>query len=332
MKKFLAVCAAAVVLLAVLTIASLAVPKTLPPKYRLKVQKGQGILHIAQTLRKDGAIFNAFTFAAAARLSGDQGTLKAGSYSFGGRASAWQILRHLQSGHPDTVSVRIPEGITFAQMRALINADPNLHHDSAQLSDAELLHSIDPQSPSGHPEGLFFPDTYEVAAQSSDLEVYRAAYALMKKRWNAAWEARSGNLPYQNPYELLIMASIIEKETAHADDRAKVAAVFTNRLRLNMPLQTDPSVIYGMGSAYRGKIHKADLQRDTAYNTYTRRGMPPTPIALPGKPALEAAANPAAVDYLYFVSRNDASGLSQFSTTLEEHNAAVNRYIRGNRQ
>ena len=149
----------------------------------------------------------------------------------------------------------------------------------------------------------------------------------MQRELNKAWEAKQANLPYQKPYDLLIMASLVEKETAHEDDRSDVAAVFRNRLAKGMRLQTDPAVIYGMGAAYQGKIRKADLQRDTPYNTYTRTGLPPTPIALPGRAALQAAANPADSDYLYFVSRMDDTGRSQFSRTLDEHNAAVQKYI-----
>ena len=149
----------------------------------------------------------------------------------------------------------------------------------------------------------------------------------MQSRLKDAWEGRQDGLPYKTPYEMLIMASLIEKETAHEDDRAHVASVFVNRIEAGMRLQTDPTVIYGMGDAYKGKIRKADLRRDTPYNTYTRDGLPPTPIALPGKAALEAAAHPSAEKYLYFVSKMDGTGLSQFSHTLNEHNAAVRKYI-----
>jgi UPF0755 protein len=174
---------------------------------------------------------------------------------------------------------------------------------------------------------LFFPDTYLFDKNTSDLQVYRRAYRLMQKRLNAAWAARSPGLPYKSPYEALTMASLVEKEAGKASDRPLVAAVFANRLRIGMPLQTDPTVIYGMGDAYDGHLRKRDLQTDTAYNTYTRRGLPPTPIALPGAASIEAALNPAATNALYFVSRGDGS--SVFSDTLDAHNRAVDRYIRG---
>ena len=215
----------------------------------------------------------------------------------------------------------------FAQMRRIINQNTLLRHDTKNWSDKELMQKIASEPVSDNPEGLFFPDTYEVAADSSDVTVYRAAYRAMQENLQAAWESRADNLPYKTPYELLIMASLIEKETAHEEDRRDVAAVFRNRLATNMRLQTDPAVIYGMGSAYNGKIRRADLQRDTPYNTYTRYGLTPTPIALPGRAALDAAAQPSDSKFLYFVSRMDGTGKSQFSHTLEEHNAAVKQYI-----
>ena len=215
----------------------------------------------------------------------------------------------------------------FAQMRRLINQTADIRHDTASWSDEQLLNAVASDIPYHHPEGLFFPDSYEISMNSSDLQIFQAAHKAMNQALDQAWESRSADLPYQDRYQLLIMASLIEKETAHAEDRGNVSSVFRNRLRKNMRLQTDPTVIYGMGDAYQGKIRKADLQRDTPYNTYTRNGLPPTPIALPGRAALEAAAHPADSDYLYFVSRMDGSGKSQFSRTLEEHNAAVRQYI-----
>ena len=215
----------------------------------------------------------------------------------------------------------------FAQMRRIINQTADLKHDTAGWSDEKLLKEIDPEAGYPRAEGLFAPDSYELDAGSSDLQLYKLAYRTMQKNLNQAWEERQSGLPYKTPYQLLTMASIIEKETAHENDRRHVAAVFVNRLNIGMRLQTDPTVIYGMGDAYNGRIRKADLQRDTPYNTYTRNGLTPTPIALPGKAALEAAAHPSSEKYLYFVSRMDDTGLSQFSHTLDEHNAAVRRYI-----
>ncbi len=295
--------------------------------YRLKVAAGQGMSPVSRQLADDGVIYSRHVMLAAAYVLGIHNRLHAGNYRLPRSASTWQILQQLRDGKPDTVTVQIIEGSTFAQMRRLIAQNPDIRHDSRGWSDAELLRRIDPQAPADHPEGLFFPDSYEVDAGSSDLALYRQAYRLMQRQLQAAWDERQSGLPYKTPYELLIMASIIEKETGHPEDRAHVSAVFANRLNIGMRLQTDPTVIYGMGSAYRGRIRKADLQRDTPYNTYTRAGLPPTPIALPGRAALEAAGHPSDAKYLYFVSRMDGSGKSQFSHNLDEHNAAVREFI-----
>jgi UPF0755 protein len=205
---------------------------------------------------------------------------------------------------------------------------PHLEHETKGLSTQALLQKIDPKQEAKHPEGLFFPDTYEYTPGMSDVDLYKTSYEKMQGQLQDAWDDRQGNLPYKTPYELLIMASIIEKETAHPDDRTNVSAVFVNRLRIGMRLQTDPTVIYGMGDAYNGRIRRSDLRRPTAYNTYVIDGLPPTPISLPSTAALEAAAHPSAEKYLYFVSKMDSTGESYFSHDLKEHNDAVNKYIR----
>jgi UPF0755 protein len=264
------------------------------------------------------------------RVLGLQSRLKSGNYEFKAGVTPYQVLQKLALGDVNEYVATIVEGWTFRRMRAELDANPALKHDTLGMSDAAVLAAIDggasaPQAASA--EGLFFPDTYLFDKNTSDLQVYRRAYRLMQKRLNAAWAARSPGLPYKSPYEALTMASLVEKETGKASDRPLVAAVFANRLRIGMPLQTDPTVIYGMGDAYDGHLRKRDLQTDTAYNTYTRRGLPPTPIALPGAASIEAALNPAATNALYFVSRGDGS--SVFSDTLDAHNRAVDRYIRG---
>ncbi len=251
----------------------------------------------------------------------------AGSYRLPAQLSAWDLVQKLREQRPDTVRVQILEGMRFAQMRRIINQTQNIRHDTLNLSDEALLQKIAPDAPSSNPEGLFFPDSYEIDANASDMQLFELAYKNMQRELQAAWDKRDTSLPYKTPYELLIMASLIEKETAHEEDRRDVAAVFRNRLVIGMRLQTDPTVIYGMGDAYQGKIRRADLQRDTPYNTYTRNGLTPTPIALPSRAALDAAANPSSSKYLYFVSRMDGTGKSQFSHTLDEHNAAVRQYI-----
>lgn len=307
--------------------ALLFVPKDNGKTYRVKVAKNQGISSVSRKLADDDLIYNRHVLMLAAYATGMHNQLKAGTYRMQAKASAWDVLQKLRSGRPDTVSVKIVEGMRFATMRKIINETESIQHDTAQWSDEKLMAEIAPDAMNPNPEGQFFPDSYEIDADSSDIQIYRLAYKTMQRELSAAWDERQSGLPYKNPYELLIMADIIEKETGHPADRAHVSSVFKNRLAIGMRLQTDPTVIYGMGAAYQGKIRKADLRRDTPYNTYTRAGLTPTPIALPGKAALEATAHPSTEKYLYFVSRMDGTGLSQFSHTLDEHNAAVRKYI-----
>ncbi|MFP5405506.1 MAG: endolytic transglycosylase MltG, partial [Gammaproteobacteria bacterium] len=206
-----------------------------------------------------------------------------------------------------------------------IDADPDLEHDTRELSDADILRRIG--ATRSHPEGLFLPETYTFSPGASDLEIYRQAHALLERRLAQVWENRAPDLPLSDPYQALILASIVEKETGHHEDRSKVAAVFVNRLRAGMILQSDPTTIYGMGDRFDGNLRKRDLQADTAYNTYTRPGLPPTPIALPGMASIDAALHPADIRALYFVSRGD--GTSEFSDDLASHNRAVARYQLG---
>nr|WP_228368973.1 endolytic transglycosylase MltG [Kingella kingae] len=317
----------AMVLLAALPFVLMFVPKNNGDAYRLVIEKGQGMSAVSQKLAQENQIFSRHVLLLAAYLNGSQHQLMAGSYRLPAQLSAWDLVQKLREQRPDTVRVQILEGMRFAQMRRIINQTQNIRHDTLNLSDEALLQKIAPDAPSSNPEGLFFPDSYEIDANASDMQLFELAYKNMKRELQAAWDKRDTSLPYKTPYELLIMASLIEKETAHEEDRRDVAAVFRNRLVIGMRLQTDPTVIYGMGDAYQGKIRRADLQRDTPYNTYTRNGLTPTPIALPSRAALDAAANPSSSKYLYFVSRMDGTGKSQFSHTLDEHNAAVRQYI-----
>ena len=327
MKKAFAFISISILLSAAVFVALLFLPKNNPQTYRIKIENGQGIAAVGNRLAKDDIIYSRHVLVGAAYMLGVHNHLQSGSYKLPQKVSAWQILQKLKKAESDTVTVQIIEGMRFAQMRRIINQTADLKHDTAGWSDEKLLKEIDPEAGYTRAEGLFAPDSYELDAGSSDLQLYKLAYRTMQKNLNQAWEERQSGLPYKTPYELLTMASIIEKETAHENDRRHVAAVFVNRLNIGMRLQTDPTVIYGMGDAYNGRIRKADLRRDTPYNTYTRNGLTPTPIALPGKAALEAAAHPSSEKYLYFVSRMDDTGLSQFSHTLDEHNAAVRQYI-----
>jgi len=236
--------------------------------------------------------------------------------------SMLELLEIISQGKVSQRQASVIEGWTFKQFRDALNANPDISHDTATLTDAEILQRIG--AAETHPEGLFFPDTYYFSGGSSDLLIFKRAYQTMQKHLQQAWLARAPDLPLQNPYQALILASIVEKETGTPSDRSMIAGVFVNRLRKGMLLQTDPTVIYGMGEKFDGNLRKRDLLKDTAYNTYTRRGLTPTPIALPGVAALQAAMHPAQTDALYFVSRGDGS--SQFSSTLTAHNRAVNQY------
>jgi UPF0755 protein len=216
------------------------------------------------------------------------------------------------------------EGWTFRQFRSELAKAPGLQATITQLSDEQVMAAL---GETGQPEGQFYPDTYTYSKGTKDLAVLKRAHRAMKQRLAQAWAARATEVPLRSETDLLILASIVEKETGAAAERGKVAAVFVNRLRVGMPLQTDPTVIYGMGEAFDGNLRKRDLQTDTPYNTYTRNGLPPTPIAMPGKAALMAAGRPESIQALYFVARGD--GTSAFSETLAEHNRAVNKYQRG---
>jgi len=259
------------------------------------------------------------------RWSGEAKRIRAGSYLVSQGATPRSLLRKMVVGDEELESVHIIDGWTVKQMRAALAAAPGLKATTAGMSDEQLMAAIG--APAEKAEGRFFPDTYVYSKGVKDILVLKRAHEALERQLQAAWALRAPDTPLKSADEALTLASVIEKETGAAADRGKVAAVFTNRLRLGMPLQSDPTVIYGLGAAYGGSIHKADLQTDTPYNSYTRAGLPPTPIALPGRDALRAAVRPDASKALYFVSRGD--GTSVFSETLNAHNAAVNQYIRG---
>jgi UPF0755 protein len=259
------------------------------------------------------------------RASGKSGGLKAGTYEIEQGDTPQKVLNKLFNGLQSLRSMTMVEGWNIRQLRAALAKAESLKPDTKALSDDALMAKLG--RPGMHPEGRFFPDTYSYAKGSSDLAVLQAAMRAMDKQLAAAWEARKTDTPLKTPEQALILASIIEKETGSRADRPEIGGVFTNRLRIDMRLQTDPSVIYGLGEKFDGDIRKSDLQTDTPYNTYTRAGLPPTPIAMPGKASLLAAVQPADTKALYFVARGD--GTSQFSATLAEHNQAVNKYILG---
>ncbi|WP_321876426.1 endolytic transglycosylase MltG [Paraburkholderia bannensis] len=293
------------------------------------IKPHSSVRSVTTQLRRGGVPVQPQLFVLMTRVLGLQSQLKSGNYEFKAGITPYEVLQKMALGDVNEYVATIIEGWTFRHMRQELDANPALSHDSAAMTDAQLLAAIGaPPAPQGSGEGLFFPDTYLFDKGSSDLDVYRRAYKLMQTHLNEVWAARAPGLPLKSPYEALTLASLVEKETGKAGDRAQVAAVFTNRLKVGMPLQTDPSVIYGMGESYMGRLHKRDLQVDTLYNTYLRLGLPPTPIALPGVASLQAALNPAATAALYFVARGDGS--SVFSDNLVDHNKAVDKYIRGN--
>jgi UPF0755 protein len=259
------------------------------------------------------------------RWSGDARRIRAGSYLVARSDTPRTLLDKMVRGDEELESVHIIDGWTVRQMRAALAAAPDLKPTTAGLTDEQLMAALG--APGEKAEGRFFPDTYVYSKGVKDILVLRRAHDALERQLQAAWALRAADTPLKNADEALTLASVVEKETGAASDRGKVAAVFSNRLRLGMPLQSDPTVIYGLGTAYDGSLHKIDLQTDTPYNSYTRQGLPPTPIALPGRDALRAAVRPDASKALYFVSRGD--GTSVFSETLNAHNAAVNQYIRG---
>jgi UPF0755 protein len=288
------------------------------------IRPGSSLKSATRQIVESGVELKAWRFILVGRLLGKAGTIKAGSYEVRGGITPLALLDKLTAGEVTQAEVAFIEGWTFRQMRAALDAEPGVTHDSSVLSDAEIMARL---GVSGrNPEGLFFPDTYLFGKGASDLDILRRAYKAMDRQLQAAWVQRAPDLPYRSPYEALIMASVIEKETGQASDRALIGGVFVNRLRIGMMLQTDPSVIYGLGEKFDGNLRKKDLLADAPHNTYTRTGLPPTPIAMPGQASLQAALNPAKTPALYFVARGDGS--SEFSRTLAEHERAVARYQR----
>jgi UPF0755 protein len=301
-------------------------PLRLPaPTVDLSIEPGTLPRGVAQAVQDAGVDVSPDVLYAWFRISGEGRRIKAGSYELEAGITPRRLLAKLARGEESLRAVTLVEGWNFRQVRAALAKEDTLKPDTRDLADEAIMGLLG--RPAQHPEGRFFPDTYTYAKGSSDVAVLRRALRAMDKRLAAAWARRSPQAVVKTPDEALILASIVEKETGKAEDRPLVAAVFNNRLRVGMPLQTDPTVIYGMGTAFDGNLRKKDLQADTPWNTYTRAGLPPTPIAMPGKAALLAAVQPAASNALYFVSRGDGS--SHFSASLDEHNRAVNKYQRG---
>ena len=295
-----------------------------PQARRFNVENGSSLRGVAEQFEKAGLISDSWSFLVLARLLGNAGDIKAGSYSVGTRVTPHRLLDKIVSGHFAQLELRFIEGWTFRQIRSVLDRHPAVMHESTGLPDAQILERLGLEEKS--PEGLFFPDTYYFAAGTSDLTIFRQAYLRMRTKLEALWEQRAKGLPVANAYQALILASIVEKETGRADERDMVAAVFVNRLKSGMRLQSDPSVIYGLGASFDGNLRRRDLETDQRYNTYTRYGLPPTPIAMPGEASIQATLNPANSPVRYFVARGDGS--HEFSSTLAEHNRAVDKYQR----
>jgi len=299
-----------------------------PVPLQFSLKPGSGLRSSAQQMERAGVLRHPERFVVMARLLGEASNIKPGNYEIDQPLTPYELLRKITEGDVTQHAITFIEGWTFKQMREALDEHPHVRHDSRELADAEILRRLKATQTS--PEGLFFPDTYHFNSGSSDLRVLRHAYRLMQSHLETQWAGRAANLPLASPYEALILASIVEKETGRAADRPLVAAAFVNRLRKGMLLQADPTVIYGMGADFDGNIRKRDLTTDTPYNTYTRTGLPPTPIAMPGLAALTATLNPPTSDVLYFVSKGD--GTSHFSRTLGEHERAVTKYQRSGRR
>lgn len=298
----------------------LALPDNSPLIFEIK--PGASFRSVVNNLVKQGVIDKPRYILLDARLSGNSTRIHVGEYRIQPGMTVSEFLEMLYRGEVIQYSLTLVEGWNFDQMLAAIQAVPELDHRLGDLSDTAIMEAIG--HPGEHPEGRFMPDTYRYTRGMSDIEILKRAYAAMSDYLDEQWAKRDEGLPYDKPYDALIMASIVEKETGVAAERQTIAGVFVLRLQKGMRLQTDPTVIYGMGDSYDGNIRRRDLQRDTPYNTYTRSGLPPTPIAMPGRDAIHASLHPDNSGYLYFVSRGDGS--HHFSRTLEEHNQAVIKY------
>lgn len=289
---------------------------------------GSSLRNAARQMSNAGVLRRAEVFVLLGRILGRAGQIKAGSYEFEPGLTPYTLLQKITRGDVTLTAITFAEGATFRQMRKLLDGHPKLRHDTLSLRDTQILERLSISEASA--EGWFFPDTYHFSEGTSDLIVLRRAHRLLQRHLAREWEGRAAGLPLQTPYEALILASIVEKETGRSEDRPLIAAVFLNRLRKGMLLQADPTVIYGLGASFDGNLRKRDLLADTPFNTYTRAGLPPTPIAMPGLRSLVAVLNPPESDMLYFVSRGDGS--SQFSRTLTEHDRAVTKYQRSGKR
>ena len=305
-----------------------AAPLSLPQStYAFAVKPGASLRSVARELAASGVLPTDWVLIAWARITGRDRTIKAGNYEITEGTTLARLLQKLTQGDVTQTAFTVIEGWSFRELRSALKNHPDIAPEVADLPDAELMKKIGASESA--PEGVFFPDTYYFAAGATDASLLVRAYRTMQQRLAAAWAVRAPELPLSTPYEALTLASIVEKETGRPADRPLVAAVFINRLRQGMRLQTDPTVIYGMGEQFGGNLKRRDLDADHAFNTYTREGLPPTPIALPSQASIDAVLHPPATPFLFFVARGDGS--SEFSTNLADHNRAVAKYQRNGR-
>ncbi|MDE2234402.1 MAG: endolytic transglycosylase MltG [Gammaproteobacteria bacterium] len=288
----------------------------------VEIAPGESLRMVADTLHAQGVLPHPLDLVMLARLHNDANAIRAGEYQVESGTSVAGLLQLLRSGKVVMHSLTLVDGWTFAQVLAAVEADPDLKHSLRGMDAAAIMTKLGYAGQ--NPEGMFYPDTYQFPRSTSDAAFLVRAYLAMQTHLQEAWRARAPGLPYRTPYEALIMASIIEKETAQPKERGEIAGVFVRRLQKGMKLQSDPTVIYGLGSRYHGKLTYKDLRTDTPYNSYTRYGLPPTPICMPGMPSIVAALHPTPGNALYFVARGD--GTHQFSATLKEQTAAVEKY------
>jgi UPF0755 protein len=301
--------------------------RSLDTVVQFNLAKGSSLQGVAKQLVSENILDEPWGFNVLGRIYGKSGQIKAGNFELKGEITPLGLLNKITGNDYAQESIVFIEGWTFKQMRKTLDGDKSINHATRGLSDVEILQQIAPTYT--NPEGLFYPDTYFFTAGTSDIKILERAHSLMQTHLQQRWAQRSPGLPYASPYEALIAASIVEKETGLISEMPMVSAVVINRLRLRMKLQADPTVIYGMGDQFDGNLRKIDLLTDHVYNTYTRSGLPPTPIAMPSLAAIDATLNPAKTNALYYVGRGDGS--SYFSSTLDEHNRAVAKYQKSRR-